>query len=231
MDLRGILFDFDGTLADTADAERTAWPDLAEVIRRRVPAVDVERLRDRYYGVFEPHWTAYLEGRIDFATYRRRRLSEALAPWQAVDEELFEAYRREKRRTVERLRLFDDALPTLRRLRAQGLRVGLLTNGPAELQREKLAVTGIEPELDAVAISEEIGASKPAPAAFHAAARLLGCVPSETAMVGDSPLYDIEGAFSAGLAAAVLVTRGLPTAAVGAATVETLREVPAALGV
>jgi FMN phosphatase YigB (HAD superfamily) len=39
------------------------------------------------------------------------------------------------------------------RLRATGLRVGVLTNGPSELQRHKLAVTGLDGLLDAVAIS------------------------------------------------------------------------------
>jgi phosphoglycolate phosphatase-like HAD superfamily hydrolase len=49
-------------------------------------------------------------------------------------------------------------------------------------------------------------------------------------MVGDSPLYDITGAHAAGLALAVLVTRGLDVAAEGAVALETLAELPVALG-
>lgn len=228
--LRGVLFDLDGTLADTASAEREAWPDLAAVLRSSVPSVSEDELRMRYSTAFEPHWTAYLEGRIDFTTYRRRRLAEALAPWTAVDDELFETYRAEKRRGVERLRLFDDALTTIDELRRAGLRVGLLTNGPSALQRRKLAVTGVEPALDAVAISEEIGVAKPRPEAFHRAAAMIGCEPPAVAMVGDSPEYDVAGALAAGLALAVLVTRELALAAEGATVVRTLAEVPAALG-
>ena len=231
MILRGVLFDLDGTLADTASAERHAWPALAEVITRRVPDVDPEEFYGRYFSVFETHWTAYLEGRIDFATYRRNRLSEALEPWRHVDDELFDAYRTAKRRGLEGIRLFDDAVGTIRLLRDLGLRVGLLTNGPSSLQRRKLEITGIEPELDAVAISEEIGVAKPEPEAFYRAAELIGCGPSEVAMVGDSPEYDIAGAVAAGLALAVLVRRGLDVSADGATVVETLAELPAALGV
>ena len=230
MTLRGVLFDFDGTLADTAAAERESWPELAAVIARHTPGVDPGELRTRYFGVFELHWKAYLEGRIDFSTYRRNRLSEALEPWREVDDELFEDYRQEKRRGVEGLRLFDDAIATIRYLRTLGLRVGLLTNGPSSLQRHKLEVTGIEPELDAVAISEEIGIAKPEPEAFHQAARMIGCEPVEVAMVGDSPESDIAGAIAAGLALAVLVTRGLDVSADGATIVETLDELPAAMG-
>lgn len=230
MSLRGVLFDLDGTLADTALAEREAWDALAAVIETHVPSLERDELQRRYDGVFEPHWTGYLEGRLAFGEYRWNRLREAIEPWAELDEALFEAYRREKRHTVERLRLFDDAVPTVRTVRARGLRVGLLTNGPSELQRRKLEVTGLEPELEAIAISEEIGAAKPDPTAFSLAAAMLDLEPAETAMVGDSPIYDVAGARAAGCVLAVLVTRGLDLAAEGAIPIETLEELPGALG-
>jgi putative hydrolase of the HAD superfamily len=228
--LTGILFDLDGTLADTAGAERDAWDAIADVIEHHVPSIDRHELYARYTAVFEPHWTAFLGGEIDFGEYRRRRLGEAIAPWAELDDALFEAYRREKRRSVERLRPFAAAVPTLRHARSLGLRVGLLTNGPSELQRHKLAVTRLEAELDAIAISEEIGVAKPDRRAFEAAARLLGCEVDELAMVGDSPAYDAEGALAAGLAAAVLVAGERPFDVQGATVVAVLEDVPAALG-
>ena len=228
--LRGVLFDFDGTLADTARAEREAWDTLAAVIAAHVPELDPQELHERYHSVFEPHWADYLEGRIDFGSYRRNRLREAIAPWAELDDTTFDAYREEKRRGVERLRLFDDARPALQAVRDAGLAVGLLTNGPSELQRRKLAITGLAGEIDAVAISEEIGSAKPQPEAFAVAADMIGCTPGEVAMVGDSPVYDAAGAHAAGCAVAVLVTRGLPVRAEGAVTITELGELPAALG-
>lgn len=230
MRLTGILFDLDGTLADTAGAEREAWDAIADVIEYHLPSIDRHELHARYSEVFEPHWTAFLGGEIGFGEYRRRRLGEAIAPWGELDDTLFDAYRQEKRRGVERLRPFPAAVPILRRARSLGLRVGLLTNGPSELQRAKLAVTRLEHELDAIAISEEIGAAKPHPEAFERAAELLGCVTSELAMVGDSPAYDVEGALAAGLAAAVLVTGERRLDVRGACVVAALEEVPASLG-
>ena len=231
MRLRGILFDLDGTLADTAGAERDAWPALAEVIRSRVPGLDVEELHERYSKLFEAHWQDFLDGRIDFAAYRWNRLSAAIEPWGPVDQQLFEAYRTEKRRTLDRLRPFADAVATIDALQAAGLRVGLLTNGPSELQRRKLAVTDLERRLDGIAISEEIGVAKPDAEAFRVAARLIGCTPAETAMVGDSPAYDIAGAIGAGLAAAVLVSVAPDPDRDGVLIVRTLSEVPEVLAV
>jgi putative hydrolase of the HAD superfamily len=229
--MRGVLFDFDGTLADTAGAERASWAALAELIRSHLPGVDEAALQERYQLVFEAHWSDYLEGRIDFPTYRRRRLTSAVEPWGAVDDELFAAYREEKLGSVERLRLFDDAVTVIRSLRARGLRVGLLTNGPSNLQRRKLEVTAIEVELDAVAISEEIGVAKPDVRAFEKAAEMIACRIADVAMVGDSPLYDIEGGIAAGVSQAVLIAKGPRPEIAGAAVVETLSDVPTALGI
>jgi putative hydrolase of the HAD superfamily len=207
MAFRGVLFDLDGTLVDTAAAEREAWPELAAVLGARVPGLDPDRLYLRYNSVFERHWVDYLDGRVDFGEYRRRRLTDALEPWCEVDDELFEAYRAEKRRSVERLRPFDDTVRVLRELRATGLRLALLTNGPSELQRHKLAVTGLEPELDAIAISEEIGVAKPDAEAFSRAAAMIALAPGEVAMVGDSPDADIAGGLGAGVAFTILVAQ------------------------
>ena len=190
-----------------------------------MPQVDDDELRRRYGSVFGAHWDDFLAGRIDFGQYRWNRLREAVAPWAELDDALFLAYREEKRRSVERLRPFDDAVPTIARLREGGLRIGLLTNGPSSLQRRKLEVTGLAGELDGIAISEEIGVAKPDARAFRVAAALIDLAPGDVAMVGDSPAYDIAGAIGAGLAAAVLIGDSPPEAE-GALAARTLAEVP-----
>ena len=70
-------------------------------------------------------------------------------------------------------------------LRGAGVRTALLTNGPSWMQRHKVELLGLEPQLDAIGISEEIGVAKPDPAAFAGALELLGTAPQETVMVGD----------------------------------------------
>jgi len=66
------------------------------------------------------------------------------------------------------LRLFPDALPTLRTLRATPgvAAIGLVTNGPAIIQREKIALLGLDPEVDFCIISGEVGFEKPDPRIF-----------------------------------------------------------------
>ena len=229
--LRGILFDLDDTLADSRGVEERVWVDVAARIAELVPGVDRDELRRRYVGVLEGHYAELAAGRIDFPTFRRRRLADALSPWGEVSDELFERYTTEKARIFEEIRPFPDAVAVLRSLRGSGLRVGVLTNGPTDIQRRKLHVSGLGEELDAIAISGELGVAKPDPEAFRLALELLGTEPGETAMVGDSLENDVLGAIAVGLAAVVWMpgTRDgeLPP---GAHLARELTEVPRLLG-
>lgn len=89
-------------------------------------------------------------------------------------------------------------LQTLRRLHIKG---GLITNGASEMQRSKIAALGIEPLLDVIVISSEVGAQKPEPSIFNFALAELGCTAAEAWFVGDHPDQDVRGAEMVGLRA------------------------------
>lgn len=78
-------------------------------------------------------------------------------------------------------------------------RLGLLTNGPPDIQRLKLDQTGLASCFDAVVISGEVGVGKPSPEAFGLLVEALGVRPEEAVMVGDSWQRDVEGALCAGV--------------------------------
>ncbi len=230
MQLRGILFDLDDTLADSAGTEEVVWEGVADVIARCVPGVDRVALRERYLDVLERHYAELAAGRIDFVTFRRRRLADALAPWGEVSDELLEQYIAAKNRVADEVRPFPQAVATVRALRGAGIRVGVLTNGSSEFQRRKLETSGLGVELDAIAISGELGVAKPEREAFEQALALLGTRAEETAMVGDSLENDVAGALAAGLAAAVwLPGRRQGELPAGAHLAHELAEVPALL--
>ena len=102
------------------------------------------------------------------------------------------------------LRLFDDAVSTLAAVRltgpgARARRIGLVTNGPAEVQRAKLELLGVAPLVDFAIVSEEFGAWKPDPTIFQEALRLGDASTDEAIFVGDSAEYDMAGARAAGI--------------------------------
>ena len=113
---------------------------------------------------------------------------------------------------ARRRRELQDPLPgaaeVLHRLRAAGLRIGLLTNGAAGLQREKIETSGLGMFFHAAVVSGEIGTGKPEPEIFHHLLERLGVAPAEALMVGNSLARDVVGGKRAGLATCWLALEG-----------------------
>ena len=230
MALRGILFDLDFTLVDNDVGWRELWPGVAARFAERYPGFDPDEFQSRSYEFADRHYELLLKGEIDYETYRRDYVTHGVEPWGPLHDDLFAAYTDARTRSIDLIELFDDAVETVRDLRSRGLKIGILTNGPSELQRRKLRRIGIEEEVDAVAISGEIGVSKPDPAAYAKAVAMLGLEPGQVAMVGDHVVNDVAGALAAGLAAAVWVERRPGELPEGAHLARELAEVPALLG-
>ncbi|QQY09649.1 MAG: HAD family hydrolase [Candidatus Xiphinematobacter sp.] len=77
--------------------------------------------------------------------------------------------------------------------------LGMLTNGAPSLQREKIAVSGLEPFFQAISISGEKGIGKPRAEIFFQLIEKLDTLPSKVIMVGNSEERDVAGARNAGI--------------------------------
>jgi HAD superfamily hydrolase (TIGR01662 family) len=101
--------------------------------------------------------------------------------------------------------LYPDALPAIAELRGAGYRVAVIANQPA-IRDTQLRALGVAPEV--MAMSEEMGASKPDAEFFQRALeRMGGPDPADVAYVGDRPDNDVRPAAAAGLRA-VWLRRG-----------------------
>lgn len=134
----------------------------------------------------------------------RRSLFDAILREQGLPDDdgaLGEEFSRARRKLQ---RLLPDAKETLARLKA-GFKIGLLTNGVPDMQREKLAASGLAPFFDAVAVSGEHLVGKPKPEIFHILLRDLGTPPESAMMVGNSLARDIAGAQASGIGRTVWI--------------------------
>ncbi|RDI95528.1 HAD family hydrolase [Meiothermus sp. QL-1] len=130
---------------------------------------------------------------------------EALADQGIHDEALCEALACRylgARRLFPRYPEVDALLKALR-----GYRLGLVTNGVPDLQREKLEGALLEQYFEVVAVSGELDMGKPERGIFEWACQGLGVEPAECVMVGDNPERDVAGAIQAGMRS-VWVKRG-----------------------
>jgi putative hydrolase of the HAD superfamily len=105
--------------------------------------------------------------------------------------------------------LFDDTLPALERLSADGWTHAILSNHVPELGRIVTAL-GLDRMVATISCSAETGYEKPHPRAFEAVLEELR--PEEAWMIGDNVVADVLGAEALGIPA-VLVRRPDPRAA------------------
>lgn len=185
------LFDLDNTLIDRQQAVEN-WAHAFASDHGLSPAAQsqlVDALRDRAYP----------------ETFARLRDALSLAEPVAT---LWANY---VQGIAAKVKARTGAIKGIQQLRATGWKVGILTNGAGDIQRAKLSAAGLIAEVDAIAISEEIGIRKPDPAAFLTALALCGSGrPEEAWMIGDNPEGDIGGAHQAGMRTIWLRSRPWP---------------------
>ncbi len=176
------FFDLDNTLVDQNRALRE-WAERVVADRGIDPAaVDFLAVKSRTAKT----WTEYA---ADFK--RHFRLADSVE--QLVHDVTL---------TYPRFFELDEAVSEgLRRLRAEGWRLGIITNGATTMQNAKIDHVGLRDLVDGVFISESEGARKPERLMFERAAAGLGVQLDHPYgwMVGDSLEADIAGGIAAGL--------------------------------
>lgn len=97
--------------------------------------------------------------------------------------------------------LYPETDATLRRLRAQGLKLGIVSNTiwPSAYHVADLRRFGIAEHFDSLVFSTDVGVCKPHPRIFARCLEELGVAPAEAVFVGDRPLEDVGGAQRAGM--------------------------------
>jgi putative hydrolase of the HAD superfamily len=118
--------------------------------------------------------------------------------------------------------LYEDVLPTLDALRAQGKRLGILSNFSPNLENI-LRQVGIHHYFSFFVVSAIVGVEKPDARIFDLTARAAQTPHAEIVYIGDSVFHDVEGARAAGLAG-ILVDRRDQHPEFNGARVRDLRE-------
>lgn len=91
-----------------------------------------------------------------------------------------------------RIRLYTEVPQAIRVARASGLLVGILTDGLAAVQREKVRALGLDSEVDEVLLTDLLGRAswKPSVVPYRTICSLLHVDPRNTAYVGNDLLKD-----------------------------------------
>lgn len=219
--MRLLIWDFDGTLGYREGGAWTA--SLFEVLKREVPDSEVtfEQLR----GTTQMGYPWLSPG------VPHLHLGTAALWWAALEETFARAYRevgleaararylagrvREVYLNPVRWRRFNDIVPALDALAAEGWTHVLLSNHVPELP-DILQTVGLATYFARVFNSADLGYEKPHPRIFELALAAMGvtetdCRTGKVWMIGDSYRADVCGAEAAGIPA-ILVRRRHPEA-------------------
>lgn len=186
-----VVFDCDGTLADTEPISDRAW---ADVLRERgyVPtAVDARATVGRPYVETFAHFDAQV------------RLGDPLAFRHALRERFLARFATE-------LELFDDTVGLVRTLASRGVSIGVASSSTHAHVDRVLERAGIGALVDVVVGSDDVTRHKPHPDPYRHAVALLGAEPARSAAVEDTDV-GVASARAAGLYT-IAVVRGHVTA-------------------
>ncbi len=196
-----VYFDLDDTLLDHRSAERAALKDVIEYVWGETNGQRVTDIQERYHERNLDLWHAYSAGEIGRSELRHLRFSHIVEhynlsqSWSELDTLYMERYGHHWREMAGARAAFEAI--------AQRVPVGVITNGFAATQRQKLQrFPFIEQWSRAVVISEEVGFLKPDRRLFSHAERAAGVAGPKILYVGDSYRSDVLGALNAGWKAA-----------------------------
>jgi HAD superfamily hydrolase (TIGR01509 family) len=172
--LRAVLFDWDGTLVNTAEASFRCYEKL-------FGSYGIAFDRDAFRRTYSPNW---------HLTYSALGLAEER--WAEADQRWLGHY------CEEEVVLIEGAREALQRVRAAGLRAGLVTSGDRLRVSRELRDLGVADLFEALVCAEDTVRRKPHPEPLLLALERMRLGPSDAVYVGDSP-EDVQMAQAAGV--------------------------------
>lgn len=166
----GVIFDLDDTLYSEKDYVRSGFKAVSDYLGG---------------GYEESLWHSFEEGK------------------PAIDELLSELGREEEKEAVldryrthePRIELYDGVKELLQKLREQGRRIGIITDGRPEGQKNKIAALGLDQLVDDILITDELGGvqfRKPCDIAFRIMQTKWRLPAGEMVYIADNPDKDFQ---------------------------------------
>jgi pyrophosphatase PpaX len=189
--VRAVLYDFDGTLADSTELIMRCWRHMMQSNHGHVPP-DEEWLAG--FGMT-------LESQV-------RRFARSDAEYEAM----LLAYRDHQREHHDTLlRPFPGAAETVAELERRGVALAIVTSKHRRATLRGMELCGLTSHFEVIVTPEDVAQPKPHPEPVLHALERLGVAPEETLFVGDSP-HDMAAGRAAGTRTAAALWGPFPRA-------------------
>lgn len=196
---RAILCDLDDTIL-TEGERHTILLSVAEQLRDRLHPHSPAKIADAVDTALEAFWLSPAQSKVarlgsHFGIRQARDMvisrtlgTAGLPEVAATALEFSELFSRARAAST---RMYDGARTTLEVFRRLHVRLALVTNGAADIQRQKIERFGLASLFDHVQIEGELGFGKPEERAYLHAMEALDVDPAKTWMVGDNLEWEV----------------------------------------
>jgi putative hydrolase of the HAD superfamily len=152
MNKKSVIFDLDDTLYNEIDYLNSAYKEIALFIAEKSPeSIIAENIYNDLWFFYSRKKDAFLE---IILKYNLKNI---------LKEDLLKLYRNH----YPSINLTSENENLLKQLKANGYKLGLITDGRSIQQRNKIKALNIEKYFEYILISEEFGTEKPNPANFN----------------------------------------------------------------
>lgn len=194
-----VFFDLDHTLWDFEQNSALAFEFIFEKYQIKV---DLNRFLQIYVPLNLKYWEMYRKDEIDHLTMRYKRLRDAFDILNfEIEEAMISILSQEYIYYLPKNNhLIEGATAVLDYLKPK-YNLHIITNGFAEIQKNKLENSNITSYFKTITNSELAGVKKPNPIIFEYALEQAKTKKENSIMIGDCIEADVQGALDAGLSA------------------------------
>lgn len=183
-----LISDLDSTLYDEIDYVKSGFRSVAARLGE-LNNTDKE-------GIYSELTEIFMNGR---RTDTFQEYIKANGLQERILDEIVSVYRNHRPAII----LGSDKMEILRRIKSEGIKIAVITNGDVDRQEMKIDVLGLKGVLDYYVITGKYSKSrefwKPNPRGYEEILRKLNCIPGNTIFVGDNPEIDFEYPLKSGM--------------------------------
>lgn len=185
--IKVVVFDLDDTLISEKDYIKSGFEHIAYIYSDKYKFNNIE-VFNILMDLFNEN-TSNVFNRF----YEKMNIEYSI---EDIKKDIFEY-----RNHIPKIKFFEDVIPTIKDLKSKGIKLGMITDGYKETQRNKIKVLDLEKYIDYIIVTDELGREfwKPHQKSFIMMKDYFNVEYNEMVYIGDNPLKDFKAGNDLGM--------------------------------